>query len=115
MLKLRLRDRRVLALLTLTTLVVAFSSVSAFASSHRTVKVGDNFYSIKKLTISRGSKVTWKWDGVLRHNVVVRSGPSKFRSRIQVVGSYSHSFTRKGTYHLYCTLHSFMKMTVVVK
>jgi plastocyanin len=52
---------------------------------------------------------------VLRHNVAVQSGPSKFRSRTQVSGTFSHTFTKAGTYHLYCTLHRYMKMTIVVK
>jgi plastocyanin len=32
-----------------------------------------------------------------------------------VRGSYSHTFTKKGTYQLVCTIHKSMKMTVVVK
>ena len=115
MIKHLLRDRRVLALLTLTVFVVAVSSVSALASSPRTVKIGDDYFGTKNLTVGRGTTVTWKWAGVLRHNVVVRSGPAGFRSRTQVRGTFSHVFTRRGTYHLYCTLHPFMKMTVVVR
>jgi plastocyanin len=113
-----LRDRRVLALLALLALtiaVVAVSSVSALASSPQPVKVGDDFFSAKRLTIRKGTQVTWKWTGVLRHNVTVRTGPSSFHSRTQVFGSFSHVFTRKGTYTLYCTLHRFMRMTIVVK
>jgi plastocyanin len=52
---------------------------------------------------------------VLNHNVTVRSGPSTFHSRTQAQGSYSHVFTRPGTYALYCTIHPSMKMTVVVR
>ena len=51
----------------------------------------------------------------LRHNVAVRRGPSKFKSRTLVRGSFSHTFTKAGTYHLYCTLHPYMKMTIVVE
>ncbi len=115
MLKLLLRDRRLLALLALTMAVVAFSSVSALASSPKPVKVGDDFFGVKKLTVQRGANVKWNWTGSLRHNVTVRSGPSKFKSRTQVSGSFSHVFTKRGTYTLYCTVHTFMKMTVVVR
>jgi plastocyanin len=106
------RRLRLLALLTV--LIVAASAVSALASG-RTVKVGDNYYGPKTLTVGRGTKVTWKWVGVLKHNVVVHKGPSSFSSKTQVRGSYSHTFTRKGTYQLVCTVHPSMKMTVVVK
>lgn len=109
------RDRRLLALLTLTAVLLATSAVSALASSPGPVKVADNYYGLKKLTVNRGTNVTWKWAGVLRHNVVVRTGPAQFRSRIQVAGSFSHPFTTRGTYQLFCTLHTFMKMTIVVK
>jgi len=109
------RDRRVIALLALTALLVALSSVAALASAPRQVKVADDYFGVKRLTIGKGTKVRWHWAGVLRHNVTVESGPSKFHSRTQVTGSYSHVFTKPGTYHLYCTLHTFMKMTIVVR
>jgi plastocyanin len=108
-----LRDRRWLAVVAITVIAVALSSVSALASSP--VKVADNFYSVKHLVIGKGAKVTWKWTGYLDHNVAVRSGPAKFRSRTQARGSYSHVFTKRGTYNLYCTVHPGMKMTVVVR
>jgi plastocyanin len=102
-------------LLLLTALVVAVSAVSAFASSGQTVRVGDNYYGPKTLRVGRGTKMTWNWVGVLKHNVVVHQGPSAFSSKTQVRGSYSHTFTKKGTYQLVCTIHPSMKMTVVVK
>jgi plastocyanin len=115
MLKLLRRHRRVLVLLALTLVLAAFTSASALASGPKSVKVKDDVFSVKTLHINKGTKVKWNWVGVLRHNVTVRSGPSKFSSPTQVSGSYSHRFTKKGTYKLYCTLHTFMTMTVVVK
>ena len=115
MLKLLRRDRRVLALLTLTIAIIGFSSVSALASGPKPVKVNDHAFSVRTLTIQRGTRVRWNWVGVLLHNVTVKSGPSKFHSATQVSGSFSHVFRRRGTYRLYCTLHTFMKMTVIVR
>jgi plastocyanin len=109
------RDRRVLAVLLIAALVVAFSSVVALASAPKPVKVADDYFGVKRLVVGRGTKVSWNWAGVLRHNVTVAAGPAAFHSRTQVLGSYSHVFTKRGTYHLYCTLHTAMKMTVVVK
>jgi plastocyanin len=109
------RDRRVLAALLIALLVVGFSSVSALASSPKPVKVADDYFGVKRLVIGRGTTVSWKWAGVLRHNVTVTSGPAKFHSKTQVLGGYSHLFTKRGTYRLYCTLHTDMRMTVVVK
>jgi plastocyanin len=107
--------RRLRSISVLTVLLVGVFAVSALASSSKTVRVGDNYYGPKSLTISRGTKVTWKWVGVLKHNVVVHTGPAAFNSRTQVRGTYSHTFTRRGTYHLVCTVHPKMKMTVVVR
>lgn len=115
MLKPLFRSRRALALVTLTAALLALSSVAALASGSKTVQVKDNYFTVKKLTVSKGTRVTWKWDAFLRHNVAVRSGPSKFKSRTQVRGSFSHTFTKAGTYHLFCTLHTYMKMTIVVR
>jgi plastocyanin len=109
------RDRRVLALLTLTIAIIGFSSVSALASGPKLVKVNDQAFSVRTLRIQRGTSVRWNWVGVLLHNVTVKSGPSKFQSATQALGSFSHVFRRQGTYRLYCTLHTFMKMTVIVR
>ena len=115
MLKSILRERRLLLLLAITTSLIAFSAVSAFGASGKSVKVKDDLFAPKSLTVSKGTKVTWNWAGVLRHNVTVKSGPSKFHSKTQVRGSFNHVFSKPGTYHLFCTVHPFMKMTVVVK
>jgi plastocyanin len=116
MLKNLIRNRRLLALLALTTAVVAFSSVAAFAAGSASVKVGDNFFRAKSLTVHKGAKVTWTWVGQKYHNVTLVSGPASFRpSRTQVRGTFSHIFTKKGTYHLYCSIHHSMRMTIVVR
>jgi plastocyanin len=114
MLRRLVRNRRLMALMTVTVAVLACTSVVALAATS-SVKVSDNYFSVKRLTIGKGARVTWKWGGVLNHNVTVKSGPVKFHSRTQAQGTFSHVFTRAGTYTLYCTIHPFMKMTVVVR
>ncbi len=89
-------------------------AAAAFAFSGP-VKVKDDYFAPKTLTVNKGAKVTWQWAGSLYHNVSVKSGPVKFQSHSQVKGSYSHTFTRAGTYHLVCTIHPKMTMTVVVR
>lgn len=94
--------------------LVALGAATALAASP-TVKVGDNFYSVKTLSVSRGTTVNWKWTGAIRHTVTVKSGPVKFSSPLQVHGTYSHRFRIRGTYKLYCKIHPYMKLTVVVR
>lgn len=115
MLKNFLSNRRTLVLLAVTAAILACSSVAALAASSASVKVGDDWFKAKTVTVTKGGKVTWNWVGQLDHNVTVMSGPAKFHSRIRASGSWSHVFTKAGTYHLECTLHPKMKMTVVVK
>ncbi len=110
------RGRRLSALLALAAVVLALGAVSALASGPKQVKIADFYFRPGKLTVRRGTKVQWKWEGYLMHNVAVKKGPVKFRSRTQVRGTYSHVFAKRGTYVLYCTLHpQLMRETIVVK
>jgi plastocyanin len=73
-------------------------------------------YKPKKLSIKKGTKVTWSFNSAgIRHNVTVKSGPAKFHSANKASGSFSFTFRKKGTYHLMCTIHPFMTETVTVK
>jgi plastocyanin len=116
MLAFRLSGRRLTVLLALAAAVLALAAVPAVASGGKSVKVGDFFFHPGRMTIRRGTKVTWNWVGFIGHNVTVKKGPARFHSKTQVKGSYSHVFRKKGTYVLYCTVHpTLMKETIVVK
>jgi plastocyanin len=106
--------RRARAVLILIAVLGALTAASALAASAKTVKVGDSYFGPKSLSIGHGTTVTFKWTGALLHNVKVRTGPAKFKSRTQIRGTFSYRFSAKGTYKLYCTLHPNMTMTVVV-
>jgi plastocyanin len=83
-------------------------------SSTKSVSVGDNFFKPKSLTISANTTVAWRWKGKAPHNVTVVTGPQKFHSATQKKGSYSHKFTKMGSYSIVCTLHANMTMKVSV-
>ena len=88
---------------------------SAFAAT-KTVKVGDNFFSPKKLTVTRNTTVRWRFVGESLHTVTVLKGPVKFNSKALRTGSYSKKMTRKGTYRIICSIHpDVQKMTLVVR
>jgi len=102
--------------LILVVLAAILVAAPALAAGGTSVKVGDSFYAPHKLTIHKGARVTWKWAGVLQHNVFVKSGPAKFHSKTEVHGSFSHVFTSKGKYVIFCTLHpTNMRETIIVK
>ena len=99
---------RKLSLLVSLLAVVALAAalaIPAFAAT-RTVSVKDNFFSPKSTSISRGGTVKWIWRGNAPHNVTMQKGPgTKFRSANKLSGTYSHRFTRRGTYTIVCTIH----------
>jgi len=84
------------------------------------------FFKPHALTIHRGDSVRWRWCPTTggcsaEHNVVgFLKGHLNFKhprnassTRGITAGSYSHRFTRAGTYRVFCTIHMF-SMTVTV-
>jgi plastocyanin len=102
-------------------LVVALSAIftsQAFAA--RSVKIGDDYFVRKgskpTVTVSKGTRVTWRWTGSEFHNVSVTRGPAKFRSDLKSSGRFSRKLRKRGTYKLVCTIHQpGMAMTLKVR
>ena len=99
--------RKLLALV----LVAAASAVLAVPAlaATRSVKIGDDYFvrkgSVPTVTVSKGTKVTWRWSGKDMHNVAVTKGPAKFHSSFKSSGSYSKTVKSTGTYTIVCTIH----------
>ena len=91
---------------------VAALAVPALAAGP-TVRVKDNFFKAKTVHIRKGTTVTWRWAGSRRHDVTFR----RFHSTLKRKGTYRHKFTKRGTYHYLCSVHSSKGMTgkVVVR
>jgi plastocyanin len=109
-----LMRRLIVGIVAALTLVIlpAAGSTSAAAKS---VKVLDNAFKPKQLTVAKGTRVKWKWTGALAHNVTVVKGPVSFASPTQTSGTFSKKMKKAGTYKLVCTLHEGMTMTLKVK
>jgi plastocyanin len=105
---------RKLCLLAATGLVSAVVAVPALAAV-KTVKVGDNYFRPKTLTVKRGTTVRWVWGGKAPHNVTVTRGPVKFHSATKRKGAYSKRLTRKGTYSIVCTIHQALGQRMTLK
>jgi plastocyanin len=111
--------KKILAALTVT-VIAAAAAVPALAGT-KSVKVGNNYFVTPRnnatVTIQHGStlKFVWHSNGV-PHNVKKTRGPGPaFHSPVKTGGSYSHKFTRGGTYKLVCTILTGMKLTVKVR
>ena len=108
---------RKLAGLLVVAAVLAVPAVSALgATPTQKANVVNFAFKPKKLSIKKGTKVTWSFKSAgIKHNVTVKSGPVKFHSANKASGTYSFTFKKTGTYHLMCTIHPFMTETVTVK
>lgn len=95
----------------------AVIAVPALGSGAKTVSITDFKYTPKKLTVKKGTKVTWKWGGEVVHDVTVTKGPRKFHSSLKSTGTYSQVLSKPGTYRIVCSIHELegMVMTIVVK
>ncbi len=111
-----MRSGKLTFLMLLAVVVGALAAPAGASPPAKTVKIVNYAFRPGKLTIRKGTRVTWKWPGgYMGHNVTVIKGPVKFHSATKASGTYAHVFTRSGTYHLYCTLHPSMTETIVVK
>jgi plastocyanin len=108
--------RRALLIIAVLAVGGGAAAIPSLGASTKTVLLKDNFFSPKKLTISKGTKVHWVWKGKERHNIAVANGPSNFRAGTRKKGHFDHTFKKKGTYSIVCTIHApDMHMTIKVK
>lgn len=71
-------------------------------------------YLRPRLEVTAGTTVEWSNKDPLPHTVTAANG--SFNSGlIQPGKTFRHTFTREGTYNVYCMPHPFMKGTIVVK
>jgi plastocyanin len=108
---------KTLLLAGLITALIAVAGTQALAAT-KAVTVGNNFFVHKgrpsTVSVGRGTRLTWRWSKRALHNVTVVSGPQRFRSGNRRRGTFSHTFTKSGTYKIVCTIHAGMRMTVKV-
>src|SRR2546428_255460 len=72
------------------------------------------FFSPANLTVKVGKTVTWVNKDTVTHTVT-SDGSSLFDSGFMPTGAtFQFTFTTTGTYPYYCTVHPFMKGTIVV-
>jgi plastocyanin len=75
------------------------------------VQLKDSRFKPADLTVAAGQTVTWDWkDRFVQHNVV----GDGFASKTKRSGTFTHTFTRPGTYSYRCTLHEQMTGTITV-
>lgn len=108
--------RRSIALLTLPLLALGGQTVASQGASARTVTLKDISFSPEKLSITKGTKVTFAFrDEDTPHNVISR-GRKRFKNIGTLSsGSRARTFRSAGTYSYSCTLHPGMSGRIVVR
>jgi plastocyanin len=98
--------------------VLATGAAAAFAipaTALTVVRVDDDVFRPRSVTVNKGTVVRWRWVGDSPHNVTVVRGPVRFRSETKRSGRYTRTMRRRGTYRIVCTIHGGMEMTLRVR
>ncbi len=83
-------------------------------SGEATVEIKDFTFTPAALTVTVGTKVTWKFTDSAKHNV--KSDDGSFRSEDLSDGkTYSHTFDTAGEFPYICSLHQYMTASVTVR
>jgi plastocyanin len=97
-------------------LALGLSALAAVpAAADTTVRVGDNWFSPKELTVDQHSVVTWRFVGDNVHRIKVKSGPDSFKSPARSSGRYKRHMMYRGTYRIVCTIHAGQRMKLKVE
>ncbi len=103
------------SLLLALTVVLVWPASEASAATHP-ITIKNYAYGSGSMTISQGDTVTWTNQDSVPHDVVVTSGPVKFRSPMLTKGkSWSYTFSRAGAYSYTCSVHPDMHATLNAK
>lgn len=87
----------------ITAFIATIAVFGAFAAPTGAATKSVNWtYSPSSLSIAKGTKVTWVWSGTGNHNVV---GSGFSSGSAKGSGSYSRTFSSKGTFSVYCSVH----------
>jgi len=113
------------------TIPVALAAVAALLCAapagaggpqRKSVQVADNYYLPAKLTVNKGSTITWKWPDDVAidvHDVKLKTAPKGVRKWHSDPASsgyrYRRTLKKPGKYFIVCTLHEEMTMRITVR
>jgi plastocyanin len=69
------------------------------------IEVGDNFFEPDEVEIAAGTKVVWKNEGKILHNVTPVKGDKWGTKALAKGKSYAFKFKKPGKYAYYCSFH----------
>jgi plastocyanin len=87
---------------------------TAVAAPAATVHIKNFTFTPGSITIKAGQSVAWIEDDEMAHTVTAVDA-SYDSGTIDQGRTYAHTYTKAGTYPYYCSFHTYMKGTVIVK
>jgi plastocyanin len=120
--KVKKRNLFVLAAVVVVTVLIAGCTSTSNPSpgpvtstaSQNTVGIKDYAFSPSTLTIQKGANVTWRNDDSVEHQIT--SDSQAFSSPLfGTGGTYTYQFNTTGTFPYHCSIHTYMKGTIVVQ
>ena len=93
---------------------------SARLAATKNVKVADNFYEPKRLTVPKGTTIKWKWSRLNKtaHNVYLYERPEgaqRFSSAPAITNfTYQRKLKVPGVYKMVCVVQEGMNMRITV-
>jgi plastocyanin len=111
-----MRRSRASLILTLAIAAVTATATIAFAATSNVgvKKSGSKYlWTPSSLNIKKGDTVKWSWSGKVPHNVTGKGFKSATKNKL----TFTHTFTKAGTYTVVCTIHQALgqKMTIKVR
>jgi amicyanin len=93
------------------------TNASVTTADAMNVTIQNYAYSPAKITVKKGTKITWTNQDEVRHDVMSDDNSPQKGLESDLLGkgqSYSYTFNTAGTYTYHCSLHPYMKGTVEV-
>ena len=87
---------------------LALTPVASSAGSYTVRATESRAWKPAGLTVTKGSKVTWKNPTSTTHNIVAYKGAWSYNKTLSSGSRAARTFKQKGTYKYRCTLHSDM-------
>ena len=90
------------------------SSKTSATSTGNVVNISNFSFSQGSLNVSMGTTVTWTNNDSATHRVVSDTGLFDSGDLSQG-GTFSYTFNTAGSYPYHCSIHTYMKGTIIVK
>lgn len=91
------------------------ANVPSNTGATHSVSISNFAFNPLSLTVSVGDTVVWTNDDSASHTITSDSGSELASSSFSKGQTYSHTFTKSGTFDYHCSIHTMMKAKIIVQ